>query len=43
MSKEVQLHMWTSTLERIAKLSGGARSGGIEIHTRKVGADEFGE
>jgi Domain of unknown function (DUF1990) len=43
MSKEVQLHMWTSTLERIAKLSGGRRSGGIEIHTRKVGAREFGE
>jgi Domain of unknown function (DUF1990) len=38
MSKEVQLHMWTSTLERIVKLSGGTRSGGIEIHTRKVGA-----
>jgi hypothetical protein len=37
MSKEVQLHMWTSTLERIIKLSGGTRSGGIEIHTRKVG------
>jgi Domain of unknown function (DUF1990) len=43
MSKEVQLHMWTSTLERIAKLSGGTRSGGIEIHTRKVGARAFGE
>jgi hypothetical protein len=43
MSKEVQLHMWTSTLERIAKLSGGRRSGGIEIHTRKVGAGAFGE
>jgi Domain of unknown function (DUF1990) len=38
MSKEVQLHMWTSTLERVVKLSGGSRSGGIEIHTRKVGA-----
>ena len=41
MSKEVQLHMWTSTLERIAELSGGRRQGGIEIHTRKVGAEEF--
>jgi hypothetical protein len=41
MSKEVQLHMWTSTLERIAKLSGGRRSGGIEIHTRKVEASAF--
>jgi hypothetical protein len=38
MSKEVQLHMWTSTLERIAELSGGARDGGIEIHTRKLEA-----
>jgi Domain of unknown function (DUF1990) len=42
MSKEVQLHMWTSTLERVAELSGGSRSGGIEIHTRKVGAGAFG-
>jgi hypothetical protein len=41
MSKEVQLHMWTSTLERVAELSGGSRSGGIEIHTRKVGAGAF--
>jgi hypothetical protein len=43
MSKEVQLHMWTSTLERIVKLSGGSRSGGIEIHTRKVGATALDE
>jgi hypothetical protein len=43
MSKEVQLHMWTSTLERIAELSGGRRSGGLEIHTRKVGAGAFDE
>ena len=43
MSKEVQLHMWTSTLERIVKLSGGSTSGGIEIHTRKVGATALAE
>ena len=43
MSKEVQLHMWTSTLERIVKLSGGSRSGSIEIHTRKVGATSLDE
>jgi hypothetical protein len=43
MSKEVQLHMWTSTLERIVKLSGGSRSGGIEIHTRKVGDTSLDE
>jgi uncharacterized protein (UPF0548 family) len=36
MSKEVQLHMWTSTLERVARLAGGRMKGGIEIHTRKV-------
>jgi hypothetical protein len=41
MSKEVQLHMWTSTLERVAETSGGRRSGGIEIHTRKVEASAF--
>jgi Domain of unknown function (DUF1990) len=43
MSKEVQLHMWTSTLERVAELSSGRRSGGIEIHTRKVEASAFDE
>ena len=39
MSKEVQLHMWVSTLERIVKLSGGRREGGLEIRTRKVAGD----
>jgi hypothetical protein len=43
MSKEVQLHMWTSTLERVAELSSGRRSGAIEIHTRKVEASAFDE
>jgi hypothetical protein len=38
MSKEIQLHMWTSTLERVVKLAGGRMTGGIAIHTRKVGA-----
>jgi len=38
MSKEIQLHMWTSTLERIVALSGGRMTGGIEIHTRKIAA-----
>jgi hypothetical protein len=41
MSKEIQLHMWTSTLERIAKLSGGRRTGAIAIETRKVPAAAF--
>jgi hypothetical protein len=34
MAKEVQLHMWTSVLERVVKLCDGRMTGGIEIHTR---------
>lgn len=36
MSKEIQLHMWTSVLERVARQSGGRMTGGIEIRTRRV-------
>ena len=36
MAKEVQLHMWTSFLEQVAKLSEGRLTGGIEIISRKV-------
>jgi hypothetical protein len=36
MAKEVQLHMWTSMLQRIADLTGGRVTGGIDIHTRRV-------
>jgi hypothetical protein len=36
MAKEVQLHMWTSFLERVADLAGGRISGGIEIVSRKL-------
>jgi Domain of unknown function (DUF1990) len=36
MSKEIQLHMWTSVLEGVVKLSGGRMTGGIEIHTQRV-------
>lgn len=36
MAKEVQLHMWTSFLERVAKLAGGRLTGGVEIISRKV-------
>jgi Domain of unknown function (DUF1990) len=36
MSKEVQLHMWTSFLERVVDISGGRRRGGLRIHTRRV-------
>lgn len=36
LSKEVQLHMWTSVLSRIVELAGGNMSGGIVITTRLV-------
>jgi hypothetical protein len=36
MSKEVQLHMWASTLENIVELSGGKLERGLEIRTRRV-------
>ena len=39
MSKEIQLHMWTSVLERAAELAGGRLTGGIEIRTRRVDVD----
>jgi hypothetical protein len=39
MSKEIQLHMWTSVIERVAELAGGQLTGGIEIRTRRVDAD----
>lgn len=38
MAKEIQLHMWTSFLERATKLSGGRLAAGIEIETRTVEA-----
>jgi uncharacterized protein DUF1990 len=42
MAKEIQLHMWTSFIERVARAAGGRLTGGIDIHTRRVedGADE---
>jgi hypothetical protein len=36
MAKEVQLHMWTSFLERVIEISGGRRADRIEIRTRRV-------
>lgn len=33
MAKEVQLHMWTSVLERVAKLAEGDLRSGVDIHT----------
>lgn len=36
MAKEVQLHMWTSLIERVARLTGGRLHGGITVETRRV-------
>ena len=36
MSKEIQLHMWISFLERVIRLSGGRRDGGLRIDTRRA-------
>ena len=36
MAKEVQLHMWTSFLERVVELAEGRRIGLLEIETRRV-------
>ncbi len=36
MAKEVQLYMWTSVLERVARHTGGELSGGIRIETRRT-------
>jgi uncharacterized protein (UPF0548 family) len=36
LAKEVQLHMWTSFLEGVLRLSGGRRSGPFEIETWRV-------
>jgi uncharacterized protein (UPF0548 family) len=36
MAKEIQLHMWTSMLQRLAEVAGGRVTGGIDIHTRRV-------
>ncbi len=36
ISKETQLHMWISVLQRVAELAGGRVTRGIDIHTRRV-------
>jgi len=36
ISKETQLHMWTSLLQRAAELAGGRVTRGIDIRTRRV-------
>jgi hypothetical protein len=43
MAKEVQLHMWTSFLERVVELTEGRRDGLLEVHTRRTdGASHVG-
>ena len=41
LAKEVQLHMWTSVLNRVVELSGGQMEGGIVISTRRVEASQL--
>ena len=41
MAKEIQLHMWTSVLERAVRLAGGRMPDGVEIETYRVEADAF--
>ena len=36
MAKEVQLHMWTSVLERVIRRYGGRRHGPLDIESRVV-------
>jgi uncharacterized protein (UPF0548 family) len=38
LSKEIQLHMWTSVLENVVGLAGGRSEDGITITTRRVDA-----
>jgi uncharacterized protein (UPF0548 family) len=42
LAKEVQLHMWTSVLERVIKLARGTMDGGIVITTRRVESSRGG-
>ena len=42
VAKEVQLHMWTSVLTRVAELSGGRMEGGLVITTRRVDPPDSG-
>jgi uncharacterized protein (UPF0548 family) len=42
MAKEIQLHMWTSVLERAVEASGGRRAGRLDIETRRLDAPTGG-
>ena len=39
MAKEIQLHMWTSTLERVVRLAEGSRRGRLSIETHRFDVD----
>lgn len=39
IAKEIQLHMWTSTLEQVVRLSEGSRRGRISIETYRFDVD----
>jgi hypothetical protein len=41
MAKEVQLHMWTSVVERVADRAGGHLVGGVDVETRRVDPSAF--
>ena len=41
MAKEVQLHMWTSVVERVSRRAGGKLVRGIEMETRRVAPEVF--
>jgi uncharacterized protein (UPF0548 family) len=43
LAKEVQLHMWTSVLERVVKLARGRMAGGVVITTRRVDVNRLRE
>jgi uncharacterized protein (UPF0548 family) len=40
LAKEIQLHMWTSVLERIVRIAGGTMDGGIRVTTKLVATEE---
>jgi uncharacterized protein DUF1990 len=42
MAKEVQLYMWTSIVERVAREVGGRLVNGVNVHTRRVPPEAFG-
>jgi Domain of unknown function (DUF1990) len=39
MAKEVQLHMWTSVVEKVVRRTGGRLDQGIDVRTRRLDAD----